>query len=54
MTTDNESNCIKKLQLDSMKVYWMISRKKRFHIWITSDGAHIWFKRLMLEYVMLY
>jgi hypothetical protein len=40
-----------------MKVSGVISSKKDFYTWFTNDGeagVHIWFKRLVLEYVMLY
>jgi hypothetical protein len=49
---DNDTNYIKEYSLDSMKGYWIVSRKKSVHIWFTSDGeasVHVWLRRLVLE-----
>jgi hypothetical protein len=57
MMADKETNYVKEFGLDSMKVSRVVSSKKGAHIWFTIDGAnavHIWFRRLVLENVMLY
>jgi hypothetical protein len=57
MMTDKKTFYIKEYTLDSLKVSGIARNKKRVHILFISDdenGVTIWFRRLMLEHVMLY
>jgi hypothetical protein len=57
MMTDKDGIYIKEYAIDSLKVSGVIGRKKGFYIWFSSDAEndiYIWFRKLMLEYVMLY
>jgi CRISPR/Cas system CSM-associated protein Csm4 (group 5 of RAMP superfamily) len=56
MMTDKEEFNIKDHQLDSLKVSEIVRSKKDVQIWFISDGENgvlLWFKRLVLEYMML-
>jgi hypothetical protein len=62
IVADNENdkqhkNLVKQHILESMKWSDVMSNKNGFNIRFTNDGnvcIHIWFKRFLLDYVMLY
>jgi hypothetical protein len=56
MMTDKEESNIKDYQLDSLKISGIVRSKKDVQNWFISDGENgvlLWFKRLVLEYMML-
>jgi hypothetical protein len=55
-TEKQHKNLVKQHYLESMKGSNVMSNKKGFNTKFTNDGntcVHIWFKRLLLDYVML-